>query len=291
MRMRSECRDWRGGFTLIELLVVLGIIAILISLSASAIMRFTGVQEASNTKTTLNKLWPVLRQRWTQEAERYYREPTIPSGYVSYVQNIAGTDPGRMRVVYVKLKLRELFPMSFNEVFDTTTSPGNATYKQLLTNLGITGSTSTTASYESAACLAMALEHGGQYKLDDIGVGSTRDMPAGTGNIKVLVDAWGTPLQFVRFPSGSPELNPGGAQSGVNNDPTDPQGLLGSSSWTGQSAFQAAFYYTPPGGQTSYKLWPLIVSAGPDTNMAIDNTGASTGKGSNDNISTASLTP
>jgi prepilin-type N-terminal cleavage/methylation domain-containing protein len=293
-------RRLRPGFTLVELLVVILIISILAALTAGAIFRFVPAQQVSNTRTILSKLAPILKVQWNALTEQANREP-IPTAFVSDLVTIAGADTRRQRAVWVKIRQTQAFPMNFTEALQ----PGGTTYPQLknlpplqkykttLTNLGI--SATSNASYESAACLMMALQQGfsgGGFHAEDLGVAATSNFSAGTtgGTIPALVDSWGTPLAFVRWPKGSLDLNPSGATAGFH-DPSDPEGTFAVASWisTNSTAFQNQFGFTPPSAGTSYTLVPLIVSAGPDQTLGFsdnfatpDATGAA-----NDNISSA----
>jgi prepilin-type N-terminal cleavage/methylation domain-containing protein len=320
----------RGGFTFIELLVVVVIILTLVALSTAAVVRYLGVQQVSNTKTTLTKLTQLLNRRWNTVAEHAYRIEVLAQGGAAYnyVKQIAGTDPLRMQVVWTKLRQRQEFPQTFDEALNAPPSAGGvpappqlaplATYTTYLTTQnGITGSSASTSAFESSACLLLALQRtagGGGYKPEDIGSsGAVVEMTAGSGKVKVLVDAWGSPLAFFRWPTGSVELNPPGTpspgtgQPGATNDTGDPTGLLCAPSWQGTSGSPSTNYnnfttvlgYFPPfpstagGGSAplSFKLKPLIVSAGPDKLLGLDSTAAaSTPVNANlDNISNADL--
>jgi prepilin-type N-terminal cleavage/methylation domain-containing protein len=312
MRQRTESagRRARSGFTLLELLVVLAIIATLVALSAAAIMRFTGVQQISNTRDQLVKLGSIVRDRWKIETNIFRTEP-MDTTVKTYMDTTFGTtgNEGLRRVIWIKLRLRQTFPMTFAEALTPPSGLAAGTaldplpvYKNyLMTTYGVTSST--TAPFESAACLLMALQRGSSgagFQPDDLGRGSTLNLTAGSVTIPALVDAWGSPLQFYRWPTGDPILNPGGAQAGAGNDPTDPTGLLESPTWLSANgaAFATVFGYTPPsatagGAAQSYRLEPLIVSWGPDGLLGLDTVTATptvSASGTNDsadNISTA----
>jgi prepilin-type N-terminal cleavage/methylation domain-containing protein len=254
----------RGAFTLIELLVVVTIIAALAALTASASMKFIEVQQNNNTQSTLDRTQGALNNAWSKVKDQAYKE-TIPPTVAAYIQsNLAGTDPnatGRTRVIYVKLKLRQAFPMNFNEALNPAPLPALPGYVTYLNSLGVTGSTG--AVYESSACLLMALQRG----VSGAGINPedlTKGGAAGNANgIPYLTDAWNRPIYFSRFPAGCPVLNPNGAQAGAN-DPGDPQGYLQTPQWgtTYGPAFQALTLQTIATGNTSFKLAPMVASGG-----------------------------
>jgi prepilin-type N-terminal cleavage/methylation domain-containing protein len=274
---RQERTSRRVAFTLIEMLVSMAIIVVLVALSATAVFRFLGVQKQNNTMTTLNKVASRLHTTWSANRDKFWNEP-IPDTYLSYIQqNLSGTGANsynRARVIWVKLRYRQLFPLTFTEALNPSPLPPLPTYKQYLSALGITGSSG--AAYESSACLYMALKQGqsgaGDSGEDLSGGGSVVAfaLPSpSTRKIPAFVDGWGTPLVFCRWPTGSTVLNPNGAQAGTN-DPDDPTGLLAVSSWLTSTSpnyaqnFQNLLHPLPTTAGTSYTLTPLVVSSGPD---------------------------
>jgi prepilin-type N-terminal cleavage/methylation domain-containing protein len=278
---RSE-RDRRRGFTLIELLVVIAIIAFLLALTASAVMKFMLVQQNNNTQTTLNKVQSVLNQQWSAAKDQAWKE-TIPSNVQTYIQaNLTGNDAnvtGRTRVIYVKLRMRQLFPMNFTEALSPLVPiPGLQplpSYQSYLGQLGITGSTG--ANYESSACLFMAMQTSrGGVSVDsaDLGGGGAKTafaLPSGM-NINAFGDAWGRPLYFTRVPAGYSVINPqpypgppGPGELGIH-DPGDPQGYLNAKAWLSSNTtlFTQLTLQPLAGSNCSYKLVPMLASSGPD---------------------------
>lgn len=303
MRMGKK----RGAFTLVELLVVVALIAVLVSLTAVAAFRLIGVQQSGNTAAELTKLHGELLKVYRAETDKFAQEwkslrTSNPAATQPYMA-IAGGDEGRGRVVYIKLRQRQTFPQTFNEALNAgpmmagyTPLPPDPYYASVLTQAGYNG-TQAAQPWESAVLLLLALGRGvdgNGVKPEDLGLSScVHDFqgPAGTQPLKGLVDGWGRPVSFCRWPTGSTLLNPGGPQPKDNNDPADPSGLLESASWpAADSAWFTANLHalgSPPGASdaTSYRLYPLIVSAGPDGVLGLDPaTFAPLGTGAADNL-------
>src|SRR5579871_526200 len=148
---RSVASRTRPGFTLIELLIVMTIIAVLAALTISASMRFINVAEVRTTETLVHKVHDVFDKHWKAVVAKANQEPyeNIPATIV----NMGGGDAHRVRVIYVKLRLRQEFPISFAEVTNPPAGalPGLPTYVTAVTGKG--GS----PEQECSACLLMAL--------------------------------------------------------------------------------------------------------------------------------------
>ena len=123
-------------------------------------------------------------------------------------------------------------------------------------------------------------EDGAGVKPEDLGLNSfihSFPTPNG-GTVRGLVDGKGNPLAFCRWPCFNPALNPNGQPlSGANNDPTDPSGLLVSTTWQATGGYTLFQQYCHPvpvhtAGKeaTTYRLFPLIASAGDDGVLGLD---------------------
>ena len=272
----------RRAFTLIELLVVIAIIAALMALTASVVMKFLGSQQQANTQSTLDRTQGKLNVAWSKVKDAAWKE-TIPPAVHDWIKtNLAGTDAnaeGRIRVIYVKLRLRQVFPMSFNEALNTnpvSPLPPLPAYVTYLNKLGITGNIaglSASDNFESSACLLMALQRGqsgaGFDPADLTAGGSTGSYAAPKGSLPYLTDAWNQPLHFSRVPVKNYALNPGGLPKTGNNDPNDPQGFLQTPNWgiTYGPLFEKLTLQALATGNTSYRIAPLLCSSGPDKTL------------------------
>ena len=291
-------RKYRRGVTLIELLVVIAIISTVVALSAATTLKFIGTQQVSNTRTTLTKLQGQLDAGWNDVTRRAKDEP-LPETMRANADfaAMAGDDTHaarRARVVYVKLKQRQAFPMTFDEALNPYPLPALSPYVTYLRSLGITRSTPATQPYESAVCLAMALERAtgdGGARPEDMGLPLMSLTLSDTIQMPYLVDAWETPLVFSRWPTGCRELNPSGATAG-RNDAGDPEGFLNAPAWLigpGATAFRRLCHDLPTrranAGPSSYRLVPIVASAGPDRKLELAaGTLLPTGVGANDNL-------
>ncbi len=274
----------RRGFTLIEMLVVITIILILLGLTAGAVLRYHDIQQKVNTEWLLGKLDSVLRQHWNAVIAQAKDEAISPQ-----VTQMAGTDAmagQRARVIHIKLRLKQEFPMNCREAITATLPPrpqfsdpgipAKPSYAAALP-ASVNGATDKNGnSIESAACLYAALQlnrNGTSTSVDQILTG--REVVTDpTTKVKYLVDDWQNPLYFYRWPYGNTELNPpGGAlQPGAsqqNNDLEDPQGLL-STNWPQKGQVYGLLAMAPPSGNTSYHLEPIIVSAGRNAILGLD---------------------
>jgi prepilin-type N-terminal cleavage/methylation domain-containing protein len=277
-----ECGHYqRPAFTLIELIVVIAIIAILAALTTGAVMRYYSVQQQTNTETTIRKVYGVFERQWQAVIDDANKEPLPPSspvlaqayfnpnfpgtpGALPGALQIAGGDPARARIIWIKLRLKQAFPMSFDEVLNPIIMPGLPTYQTaLLPLVQPPPQYQPPLSYppnqyqwpswdqQSSALLLLALTQargGLVLKPEDLGPDVIQDvippppptgllpLPPGLLQLKQISDAWKKPLVLFRWPTGNSEIDslnpaaPGSLQFSFR-DPQDPNGLLLSPSW------------------------------------------------------------
>jgi hypothetical protein len=265
---------------MIELLVVLAIVAILVAFLAGAVSRILQSQNQANTNTTLSKLKSAVNKQWAAVVDKARNEAPNATAVT-----LSGGNPALARVIHIKMRLKQVFPVTFDEVLNpnpTYDLTPLATYKSYLKAQNITGSSGNQA-FESSVCLLMALQVGTSgtgVKMEDLGVNSSiadLTLPSGTV-VKGLVDAWGTPLFFCRWATAFTDMNPSGAQSGLN-DAGDPQGLLNTTTFaiatnSNFTTFKTLLHDLPARAAnsqpTSYVLTPIIASAGPDMTLGLD---------------------
>ncbi|HLJ94176.1 MAG TPA: prepilin-type N-terminal cleavage/methylation domain-containing protein [Gemmataceae bacterium] len=299
----SRSTRLRPGFSLIELMIVIAIIGVIVSLAASATMQVISRQRSANTELTIQKVNDALKAHWRAVVDQAKTEDISSLAVYPGLLAMAGNDPSssdcirRARVIWIYLRLKQQFPMNFMEALNpvpirSIASPGPAPAFQAL--LGKPASP-TPQMYESSVCLLLALSQSrkGVPAFNEDRLSSIEKADAGTFNaamtgLKAIVDAWGRPLVFYRWPIGGEVAasNPNAATSSqLIADPLDPEGLLMNPTWNnaaayggrqGVWAFEKMFHPIHVGSGNSYKptsyyTVPVVASAGPTTNPALNN--------------------
>ncbi len=262
----------RTGFILVEVLVVLAIIGLLAGITALASIQVIGYQRNSNTENTIKILSGALQSQWKAVIDQASKE-SPPSAVQS---ELAGGDAALARVIWIKLRLTQEFPMAFSEVlggdqmvftfqqrYGVKPKPAYVSALQqmgVLSYIQIKQIPPVNQADESAVCLYMALQAnraGGALKTDSLPPGVVQDLPwydqaispqfdpSKLPHIRQFVDSWGYPLSFYRWPTGNADLdasNP--ASSGTSTlfrDPLDPKGLLTNVGWSSNPSPIPAF--------------------------------------------------
>src|SRR5262245_43092969 len=124
MKLQKSRIDWnlaqgREAFTLIELLIVMSIITLLAALVAGASILYIGRQRESNTKTIIASVYRELDWQWKSvidDAKVEWKGGNLDSTVMNTVKGMAGGDPERAQVIWVKCRLRQQFPMNYFEI-------------------------------------------------------------------------------------------------------------------------------------------------------------------------------
>jgi prepilin-type N-terminal cleavage/methylation domain-containing protein len=290
MISRTRKRPGRPGFTLAELLVVVLILAVLVSLITAAVFRFIGGQSERNTETMLHKLHDGVQQQWS-EASKEIKLSTPPLS----VQGLAGGDMALAQVIWLKLRLRREFPMSYDEILQPW-----GTYSSLQSDLpqipsyvaALNGrTTANDRTTESSACLLIALQnhpHKGMKFNAEESLGASAIKDTDGDGVPEIIDGYGNPIAFFRWGTQAYAVNPppGVSLDGLaknvgssnrDRDVEDPTHKLMDANWqTNYSGSVTTFQnlchriQDPANGQPrSYFTIPVVVSAGKDGDFGL----------------------
>jgi prepilin-type N-terminal cleavage/methylation domain-containing protein len=295
-QQRFAAAPGRPGFTLTEMLVVLAILVVLASLSAAGIMRWLANQSQDTTETTMRGVYQVLNRQIKAVLDKADKEDPPQS-----VKNMAGGDMRRARVIWRKLRLKQEFPMSYYEAWYPYASAGGVAllpaadlqskFAKLLPQPATAPAYPPTAPTapaaparnESSACLLAALSRSqGGVRLSADDLPNTALSEVSPGGPKMIVDSWGRPLAFYRWPTGNAELI--GLNTTKFADPLDPEGLLLNPNWYNTTNAKGQVVANPlrqqfeslchpvsaSNGQTAYYVIPTLASAGRDTKFGLD---------------------
>lgn len=301
-------RSTRDGFTLLELMVVLVILGILVALSAAAVVKYIAVSQSSATETTIRKVYSRLQAQRAAVVKAAQTEDMLKilgATNLGTLQTAAGYPtladwPQRSRVIYTKLRLIQEFPSTFAEALAPPLLSAKPSYVKAFT--GLTAG----QPYESSACLLLALQQGrggSVVSADDYGSSSVKLFkdPSTSAMVQALVDGWGTPLAYYRWPWGNSEVDAlappvqvGTAGTAVTaatvvRDPEDPMGLLLNTTWYTMSSngprttFEGWCHSVTNSSQSpsnpgypqyAYYMVPAVVSAGPNLQLGLTSQGS-----------------
>jgi prepilin-type N-terminal cleavage/methylation domain-containing protein len=288
----------RSGFTLVELMVVIAIIAVIASLAASGIMQTINGQRKANTETTIQMINKSLDQQWNAVIAQAKKEE-VPADILTMAGGAGHED--RARVIWIKLRLRQEFPESFQEALNPFPIQDNQTPPNANPYLATVSLPSLYASKlagivpgpspnpnESSIMLVLALKRsrsGFKVNMDNFGAAvddSNNQGFANNLNLKEFVDGWVNPLAFFKWPINTPaggayivELDGlfQGPATSKARDPLDPNGLLVDPNWNNVNNLQAVYWFeyllhpihTGSGATwqpAAYFTMPTVVSAG-----------------------------
>lgn len=272
----------RRGFTLIELLVSISIMIVLMSLVVAGVHRARTALMAKNTDQTVVKLQSSLDTQWgsvTAKVQTDMARRQIPQVVVDGCNG----DLDLAAATWAYMQTRWEFPNTFTEAGAAVVGPGGYTLSPRSTFTSVVPVATSLNSQEQAAVLLYLIlsnksSGGTQFNADDATTGAqgTLTDTITPRTFKVFVDAYGTPITFLRYANGGfngelsakPYIDP----NAVSKDVLDPRGRI--LSWTDTTAKAAlqgnVFPTTLPGSATAFdgtNRQLAVIAAGYDRNF------------------------
>lgn len=262
----------RRGFSLIELLVVIALIATLAALGAGAFFRVRGSQMQSATESTLTKLNSQLDNRWKAIGEQV--KDDAKKSHPGYVRclTLAQGNPDVAQTLWMYARTKNEFPVNFPEALNVVTYSGQGVLnpKQIFAQLPNVAPTNVDeARLQSAVCFYLAMQGSGG-ELDGLNNQVGQVNVSGVPNLPCFVDAWGTPISFLRHHYAPEVDNAPYCRAGDPYDPFNPSrkgATEVNARWTDiiQSLGQSQTLSGMPGSYVGNRNFvSTLVSAGPN---------------------------
>src|SRR4051794_2212138 len=119
----------RPAFTTIELLIVIAILALLMTLATSAIIKFRNTGPLTATRSNLKSLKLKVDTQWAAVIAKSKTETIPPAVAGALGYPLSGP---RARARFPQLKLEQAFPVSFTEVMNPPNLPAWPAYTAYL---------------------------------------------------------------------------------------------------------------------------------------------------------------
>jgi len=294
----SAIRYPLSGFTLVELLTVIVIISMLAAISLIALNGSYKEAKIAKTRSTIAKLDAAIQQIFEEYEEKFdaisIDQTRLASALGISVNNVTSNHVALAKLHFIRDLMRMEMPQKWDEVNHNSGGPipiglgANAYavdvpavlayYQQAF--LRYSG---TPDLYESPALLYLIIANLNPEALENF---HGSEIGTDIDGFQVFVDAWGTPIRFVRwapaFPDSDKQPNVlAGVTFNLNGNSTLWPGVL-TANLNGAGASTSVpdpFDNREPsagGGlaPTGWFLYPLIISAGPDRIFDIDTTTA-----------------
>ncbi len=234
--MRPLKHSHRDGFTLIELLTVIGIMSLMMTLSVSTYFGFIASAKEAATRATILKVNGLIQDRVRTFRQYDFSDAAIRhrDTWNFYNQNDQVMTPELAEVLLRKSRFKQAFPQSFTEADRVRLFPTSLTFAPTAP-YDSTFPTTYQSKYECGIVLHALLTRGETFgapsAADDAFTGSEVRIGPETNNLPCLVDAWGEPLRFYRWPTrlircGEQDFDGDGVPDDYNQNGTpDPAGI------------------------------------------------------------------
>lgn len=268
----------RAAFTLLEVLVVIGIIALLATISVSAVFHLRENQKEVNTNRDLTKIDMILKKHYSAAGETIRLKERPSDKLIELTKNADGSpNVERAKALHMKLRLRQEFPQTFKEARAMLTSVPGYNPKPLYMR-AIGNGNGSSDEEEGAILLLVFLSQaraGIEFNPEDAATVQTRQLSDGTA-ARLLVDRWDRPISFRRWAlDADPVLGELNAPPFVNAatppnkmDPQDPDARL-QGTWPMKDYWTARFNEALPGVANPFdgtNRGPFVFSFGKDGN-------------------------
>ncbi|MFO0915784.1 MAG: type II secretion system protein [Pirellulales bacterium] len=241
----------RSAFTMVELMVAMAILAILASMILFAMSSALETAKQDRTRTEIRKLHDLIMQRWES-----YELRRVPSGIVTTAANRSAALMAKDRVDRIRELMRMELPDRLTDIVDPPVTlkffPKVWNRYRILVSQG--GAKAAEGEYQSAECLYMIISNMEDGERNALEFFSAREIGDKDGDgLKEIWDAWGTPIEFLRWAPGH--------RSKIQ--PTDLDLKANLVTQLPQDQFDVRGVYSTAAAPT-FALVPLIVSAGGD---------------------------
>jgi type II secretory pathway pseudopilin PulG len=248
---RLPRRPRRPAFTVLELLVVIGIIGVIVSLTTAAVMAIFLAQEKSTTEGAIRKVNGEL-QAYVRAVLDQAKESQIPASVLALARDpVTGLDnPRRAKVIWMKLQLKRIFPMTFREALypwaidgnpaspvspiTATDLPAVDSYVKAVQPLAATAApVGVFIPDESSHLLLLALSttrRGSSFDVEQA-LGPSAIYFDSQHQLRGLADAWSQPVVFFRWPTDFPD------NLANRGDLQDPELTLLDANWNNQKSY------------------------------------------------------
>lgn len=252
----------RPAFTLVEMLMVMAILAILAGMVLGALNAAQHSVNLTRTRSLVARIGQAVMSKW--DGYRTRRVPINPTMSNSTAGNNA-VQRARSRL----LAMWELQRMEFpQEWVDVTSNPTQfniaqrpAASRGYLARLGTTTPSTAQNNNQNAECLFMICSMGlGTDGLAAVELAKSQVRDVDGDGLREFVDAWGNPIDFIRWPAGfvSDVMPLASATTAPYRDP-----------WNDPDPVDFARMAVPDVGSTpdpphGHRVVPLVFSSGPD---------------------------
>ncbi len=190
----------RRGFTLIELMFVIAIISLMVALLVGASFRFVASAKETATSTTVTKAGGIISDRVQAFRDHdFHKEVDFMVSRWATAGKTPVLNNAVAEIFIRKRQFKAMFPQCFAELDDA------AKTKYFGTTVIPPTNTEYDRKFEPGIMLYALLTKGQSYGQQTVGTdtfgGAEVRNDSATGNLPCIVDAWGEPLRFYRWPT------------------------------------------------------------------------------------------